>query len=197
METIKKLPVYKLRVSEDDSSPLIVDRIGLVDDPAIQLDWLMFNKKVQFTSDNERRIIMGPLMIAGMPIYRRNAEMGEHYVIFEKEEIYKIVQKFFRNKLTSNFNIMHGEGLKTEGVYMVASFFTDKAMGINAPEAFKDVSEGSWFCAVKVDDDVLWQEFIKTGQLKGFSIEGMFAYEKTGDAPQDTIEEIIEIVKGG
>lgn len=197
MDPNKKLPVYKLKISESDESPLVMDYIGLVDDPAIQLNWLQFEKKVRFASDNERRIVMGPLMIADLPIYRRDEERGEYYVVFTKDEIYKIVQKFFRNKLTSNFNIMHGQGLKTEGVYMVGSFFTDKAMGINAPEAFKDVSEGSWFAAVKIDDDVLWEEFIKTGQLKGFSIEGMFAYEQVGEEKPSVLDEIVEIVKGG
>lgn len=197
METIKKLPVYKLKVSKDDTSPLIMDYIGLVDDPAIQLNWLTFNNKTRFAANTERRLLMGPLMIADMPIYRRDEEHGEYYVIFDKEEIYKINEKFFRHKLISNFNIMHGEGLKTEGVYMVGCFFTDKAMGINPPDAFKDVSEGSLFIVVKVDDDVLWDEFIKTGHLKGFSIEGLFAYEKVSDTPQSELDEIVGMITGG
>lgn len=197
MDKDKKLPVYKLRVSADDDSPLVVDYIGMVDDPAIQLNWLTFDNKVKFTVDSERRLVMGALMVANMPIYRRDEKLGEYYVMFDKEEISKIVQKFFRNKMTSNFNIMHSSGMKADGVYLVSAFITDKQMGIHPPDAFKEVSEGSWFGVAKVDDQILWDEFIKTGKLKGFSIEGLFSYEKVSDTPQSTLEEIIEIVKTG
>lgn len=195
-EANKKLPVYKLRVSEDDDSPLVVDYIGLVDDPAIQLNWLTFDKKIKFSSDNQKRLIMGALMVADMPIYRRDEKMGEYYVVFEKEEIYKIVQKFFRNKLTSNFNIMH-EGANLDGVYLIESFIIDDSRGVKAPEAFKDLAQGSWLCTVKVDNDEIWERFIKTGELKGFSIEGLFSYEKIDQADETLLDEIIRIVKYG
>lgn len=195
MENIKKLPVYKLRVAASDDSPLVVDYIGLVDDPAIQLNWHRFDKKVQFTSDTDRRLIMGPLMVANMPIYRRDERFGEYYVVFDKDEIYKIVQKFFRQGFTSNFNIMHGAE-PVDGVYMIESFIIDSSRGVSAPEPFKDLSEGSWLCTVKVDNDELWTNFVKTGELKGFSIEGLFSYEHINDTDEAILQEIIDIVKG-
>ena len=193
----KQFPVYKLKISDDDNNPLIVDYIGLVDDPAIQMNWLQFEKKIKFAPDPERRLIMGALMIADMPIYRRDEKIGEHYVVFDKEEIYKIVQKFFRNKLTSNFNIMHSEANQVDDIYLIESIIVDESRGVKAPEAFKDISQGSWIATVKVDNDYVWQEFIKTGQLKAFSIEGLFAYEKVGDNSEKILDEIIEIVKHG
>lgn len=193
MKTIKKLPVYSLRVSDDDDSPLVVDYIGLVDDPAIELNWLTFDKRIKFSADDERRLIMGPLIIADMPIYRRDEKMGEYYVVFEKEEIYKIVQKFFRNRLTSNFNIMH-MGERVDGVYLIESFLIDDSRGVKAPQAFKDLPQGSWLCTVKVDNDEIWDGFIKTGELKGFSIEGLFSYEKVSQGDETLLEEIISIV---
>lgn len=195
MEKDKKLPVYKLRVSEKDANNLSVDFISLVDEPAILVDWQMFNKQVKFSADTDRRLIMGPLMIATMPIYRRDTERGEYYVVFDKDEIYKIVQKFFRNGLTSNFNIMHGDD-RADNIYLIESFIIDESRGVKAPEAFKDLPEGSWLATVKVDNDKVWQEFIKTGELKGFSIQGLFSYEKVSDTPQSTLEEIVEIVIG-
>jgi len=195
METIKKLPVYKLRISEEDNNNLVVDYIALVDDPAIQLNWLKFDSKARFAADKERQLVMGAFMVANMPIYRRDVQMGEYYVVFDKEEIYKIVQKFFRNNMTSNFNIMH-DGVKVDGVYMIESFIIDESRGVRAPEAFKDLSEGSWLGTVKIDNPDIWNAFINTGELKGFSIEGLFKYEQIGENDEAVLKEIIEIVKG-
>ena len=189
-----KLPVYKLKIKEDDNVKTSVEFIALVDDPAIQIDWQMFNRKIKFAADTERRLLMGPLMIANMPIYRRDDKMGEYYVIFDKEEIYKIVQKFFRNGFTSNFNLMHDK--EVSGIYLIESFIIDDTRGVKAPEAFKDLSQGSWLGTVKVDNDEIWNDFIKTGTLKGFSVEGIFGYERIDDAEETVLSEIADIVRG-
>ena len=111
-------------------------------------------------------------MIADLPIYRRDEKMGEFMVVFDKQTIEQIVQKFFKRKKTGNVNEMHETPL--EGVYMYESFITDKERGIVPPKGFKKVPDGSWFGSYKVDNDEVWNEFIKTGEFKGFSVEGMF-----------------------
>ena len=189
-----KLPVYKLKIKEDDDAKTSVEFIALVDDPAIQIDWQMFNRKIKFAAYTERRLLMGPLMIANMPIYRRDDKMGEYYVIFDKEEIYKIVQKFFRNGFTSNFNLMHDK--KVDDIYLIESFIIDDTRGVKAPEAFKDLSQGSWLGTVKVDNDEIWNDFIKTGEFKGFSVEGIFGYERVNNSEEAILKEIADIVRG-
>src|SRR3990167_7146881 len=106
---MKKLPVYKLKINEDKNSKLQVEYIALVDNPAIELTWIAFNKQQKFSADKERRIIMTPLMIANLPIYRRDEVRGEYYVVFEKETIMAIIEKFAIKKFQSNINIMHDE----------------------------------------------------------------------------------------
>lgn len=194
MDTGKKLPIYKLKINESDNSPLEVDYIALVDEPAILIDWQKFNKKIKFASDAERKLIMGPLMIADMPIYRRDEVRGEYYVLFDKQEILKVVEKFFRNGSTSNFNIMHDAQKQLDGVYLIESFIIDSSRGVQAPDAFKDLPQGSWLATVKVDNELVWQNFIKTGELKGFSVEGLFSYEQAGTSTQTVLEEIIGII---
>ena len=78
-----KLPIYKLKIKEDDDSPSAVEYVALVDQPAIELNWMAFNKQMRFSADPERRLIMGVLMVADMPIYRRDEKMGEFYVVFD------------------------------------------------------------------------------------------------------------------
>jgi hypothetical protein len=48
---------------------------------------------------------------------------------------------------------------------------------------------------IKVDNDVIWNDFIKTGLVKGFSIEGYFADKlKTPLSKVDEVED--EILAG-
>src|SRR3990172_85361 len=158
----KQLPVYKLHINENDNNDLQVNYVALVDTPAVELNWMAFDKKIRFAADNERRLIMGALMVANMPIYRKDETRGEYYVVFDKETIYQIIQKFFLKCFISNFNIMHDEGRTVEGVYIIESFIVDDTRGVSAPKAFEGISQGSWLATVKVDNDEVWNNYIKT-----------------------------------
>ena len=131
--------------------------------------------------DEEQRIVTGPLMIADLPIYRRD-EDGEYYVMFSAEEIKKIVQRFFKKGYQAKVNIEHSKPV--EDVFMFESYIVDREKGVMPPKGFEDIPDGSWFGSYKVDNDVIWDE-VKAGTFKGFSIEGMFKYQKT----QQTITE--------
>jgi hypothetical protein len=131
--------------------------------------------------DEEQRIVTGPLMIADLPIYRKD-EDGEYYVMFSAEEIKKIVQRFFKKGYQAKVNIEHSKPV--EDVFMFESYIVDREKGVMPPKGFEDIPDGSWFGSYKVDNDVIWDE-VKAGTFKGFSIEGMFKYQKT----QQTITE--------
>lgn len=187
----KNLPTYKMVVSDtDDESG--VDFVALVDDPAIQVDWLAFNNdELKFKATNlERRIITGPLMLADTKIYRRSKELGEYYVVFDAPTIEQIVQKFFKMQKTSNVNEMHETPIND--VYMFESFIVDSKRGILPPKQFKNITDGSWFGSYKVDNTDVWENFIKTGEFKGFSVEGMFGMDKLKMREDSTFIEFSE-----
>ena len=186
----RKLPIYNLVINDEDESG--VSYVALVDDPAIQRNWFAFSKQeFKFVADVERRIITGALMVADLPIYRSNASMGEFYVVFSAKEIEKCVQKFFKQGNTANVNMMHDADKQVKGVYMFESFIVDSARGIKAPEGFVGITEGSWIGSLKVDNDDVWNNYIKTGEFKGYSVEGMFEYEPQSVKKESAIEEII------
>jgi len=94
----KKLPVYNLEITSDFEDDVEVDVVSLVDRPAIERSFLMFQEHKEITQtfaiqSEEERIISGPLMLADTPIYR-NDDNGEYYVVFTKETIKKIAQRF-------------------------------------------------------------------------------------------------------
>ena len=139
----------------------------------------------------EERIISGPLMLADTPIYR-NDDNGEYYVVFTKETIKKIAQRFFKKGYQSNVNLMHDQGNLTDGLTMFESWIKDDKRGIKAMKGFEDVPDGSWFGSFKVDNDEVWR-MVKDGKVRGFSVEGQFNYRKTGDK---RIEQLWENVLG-
>lgn len=168
---------------EDDEE---VDFIALVEYPAIQKNFLAFKDQFQddlvpvnfnqFSIENpEQKIVTGPLMIADLPIYRRDAD-EEYYVTFSAAEIKKIVQRFFKKGYQSKVNVEHSTPV--DGVFMFESYIIDREKGIMPPKGFEEVSDGSWFGSFKVENEKIWEE-VKAGTFKGFSVEGLFRYEKT------------------
>jgi len=173
-----KLPIYQLEISDDLNDDVEVDFVALVDRPAIEKDFLMFKEaKTNFVIQSEdRRIVSGALMLADTPIYR-NDQNGEYYVTFTAPTIEKIAQKFFKKGYQSNVNLMHDEALAVEGVTMYESFIVDSSRGVMAMKGFEDAPEGSWFGSFKVENESVWNK-IKSGEFKGFSVEGIFNYKK-------------------
>jgi len=147
----------------------------------------------KFSADTEKRIISGPLMVADLPIYRRT-EDEEYYGVFQKEDIYNLRNKFFKQGKSNLVNEMHDSNKMIDGVYMIESFLIDEKRGINAPTGY-NLTDGSWFGSYKIDNDEVWNDFIKNGEFKGFSVEGIFNTVKIDEKPQNIIEDIINIIK--
>jgi hypothetical protein len=186
-------PLFELQISEDEDSALEVNYTALVGEPAIEKNFLAFNEQKQNFAivDNERRIISGPAMLPDYAMFRKaDGDLPDHKVYFKKETIYEVAQKFFAKGFNQNFNLMHNPELKVEGVSVFESFITDSERGIMPMKGFEDVPEGSWFMSAKVDNDEVWGK-IKSGEVKGFSVEGFFKYKK----PKMTEEAAFEKIK--
>jgi len=166
-----EVPVYKLTINEDDINSG-VDFVALVDSPAILRNFLAFSKHEKFIANEEKRVVTGPLMIPEIPIYRRD-EGGEFYVVFGRETIYQIAQKFMKELRNDKVNQMHQPDQKVQGVYMFESFIIDSKRGINTPKGFEHLPDGTWFGSYKIDNEEVWQQ-VKSGTFNGFSVEGFF-----------------------
>ena len=172
-----ELPIYMLDITDDMNDDSQVDFIALVDRPAIQKNWNAFNNTQKFEIVSEdRRIISGPIMLADTPIFRSDSNFGDYYVAFSKETIIKIAQKFFKKGFQSNVNLMHDSKQVFDGVTLFESFISDQDRGIMPMKGFEDAPWGSWFGSMIVDNDQAWQK-VKDGEIKGFSVEGLFNYK--------------------
>lgn len=184
----KNLPLYRIVVDPDEEETGMTC-ISLVDDPAIEVNFLAFNKheKLAFAvQDEAKRIVTGPAIINGMPIYRRSPEMGEYMVVFDEQTIDNIILKYSKFNMWNNVSLQHnGENL--DNVIMVEYFKKDSDKGI-VPKGFEDVADGSLFVSYKVLDDELWQQIVNGDDLNGFSIEVNADLEPTGETVDDGYE---------
>jgi hypothetical protein len=143
--------------------------------------------------DEEERIITGALMLADTPIYRNDGN-GEYYVVFSKDTIKKIAQKYFKKGYQNNVNLMHDSGQVMDGVTMFESWIVDEKRGVKPMKGFEDVNDGSWFGSFKVENDDVWN-MVKDGKIRGFSVEGIFNYSKPMSKEEKMMEDIISILK--
>jgi len=194
------LPIYELKINASLQDDSMVDYVALVDAPAIQKDFLAFNdellspKKDRFQIVSEdQHIISGALMVADQLIYRNNETFGEHYVKFSAQTIKEIAIKFAKKKFQNNVNLMHDTNQKVDGVTMFESFIVDKSRGIMPMKGFEDIADGSWFGSFYVENNDVW-ESIKSGEYKGFSVEGLFDYNAPITENQNTLNELSKLI---
>ena len=193
------MKIFELVIDENVEDESGVDYIALVDAPAISSNWMAFNeqKKVELkfkVRDEEKRIVSGYFMIADLPIARIDDEGKMFYVVFRKNTIEKIVNKFMKQGFNSNINLMHDSNAIAKGVYVIESLIVDSKRGVKAPEGFEKVPDGSWWGSMRVESNDVWQQ-VQSGEFKGFSVEGMFGQERDYELPEKVIQKIKEVIK--
>lgn len=180
VEKIKELGISK----HYDNNADVVKELGSIGSK--------FAMSFQVVNEDER-IISGPLMLADELIYRQNESFGEHYVKFSADTIRQIAIKFSKKKFQNHVNLMHDQNQKVDGVTMFESFIVDKKRGILPMKGFEDVADGSWFGSFYVENEKVWQS-IKSGEYKGFSVEGLFDYEEPISAEKEALQRIEKLL---
>lgn len=175
MKTLDGLPVRYYKIDEFDNITG-VEMISAVDYPAIEKNWKAFSSKtgaMKMTfADQDRQIVTGPAMIPDLPIYRADAD-GEYWGVFTSETIEQIVKKFNREKRTVNINYMHMDDSQISSAVIIEQWFiedpeNDKANALG----FTGLPKGTWMVSVHFADKAFWDKEVKTGNVRGFSIEG-------------------------
>ena len=165
-------------ILDDQQMASGIDAISIVEAPAIESNFIALKShEIKFAQvDAEKRILMGPVLIPDKPIYRKQmmgGEMQEFYVYFSKNTVCRASQMFLMKGNQGKATLEHDMAL--QGICMVESWIKedmekDKSAiyGMNDPI-------GTWMGYLKVTNDEIWNDYVKTGRVKGFSIEGYFA----------------------
>ena len=189
----------------DDNSELGIEAISVVENPAIEEDFIALkSQEIKLAEvDKEKRILMGALLVPNKPIYRRSGE-DEYYIYFSKDTVEKASQMYLMQGNQNNSTLEHQYELN--GLSLVESWIVEDKVHDKSVKYGMDLPIGTWMGSVKVNNDKVWNEFVKTGKVKGFSIEGYFAdkmerpkeeIEEELDEDQKLINQIIDIIENG
>ena len=189
----------------DENSELGIEAISVVENPAIEEDFIALkSQEIKLAEvDKEKRILMGALLVPNKPIYRRSGE-DEYYIYFSKDTVEKASQMYLMQGNQNNSTLEHQYELN--GLSLVESWIVEDKVHDKSVKYGMDLPIGTWMGSVKVNNDKVWNEFVKTGKVKGFSIEGYFAdkmerpkenIEEELDEDEKLIKQIIDILENG
>lgn len=178
MKTLNGLPVYKMTIDENDIVTG-VEYISLVDFPAIEVNWVSMNAKTLklYAASEDKQMLYGPAMIPDLPIYRADDKLGEYYVSFDASEIEKIFKKFNKEQRTLGINYMHQENSQVKSAVITEQWtIHDKNNDYSNTLGF-DLPVGTKMVGVFIEDKEFWEREVKSGNVRGFSIEGFLNLE--------------------
>ena len=185
---MKKKDEQKRKTKKDDKMKLVefvlnendadvgVFAISLVEDPAIEENFMYFSKSGKpqkfATLSDEKRIVMGAVMIPDMPILRVDAEGEKYNCFFSNDTIRRVEELYMINSKHQYATLGHERavnGVTTIETWIVEDSKIDKSAlhGFNYPV-------GTWVACMKIENEDVWSNYIKEGEVKGFSIEGYF-----------------------
>jgi hypothetical protein len=176
----------------DDSVYLGVNCISLVDQPAIEIDFVALKsepKKITQAAidEGDRQMLYGAVMLPEQLIYRVDGMGGEYYAKYSAETISKISQEYLKRNMHHNSNLQHE--IPITGCTVVESWIKegehDKSQnfGFNFPD-------GTWCIGMKIDNEEVWNA-VKQGDVKGFSLEGFFTELSDEYLAEQEIEKIM------
>lgn len=180
------MDVINLYIKPDLADSSGVSANSIVNSPATEEGFFAFNqelKKVRielaakagdFKPVGDQQILMGALMVPNIEIPR--AEGDKQYLVkFTPETIAQIVEKFAARNINTSINQMHSTPVDA---VMIQHFIINRDLGIMPPLGQDHLPNGTWFGIVKVNDKNVWDNFVKTGIYRGFSVEGYFYEEQ-------------------
>ena len=161
-----KLPLFDISLEDIEQG---MYKISLVDKPAIEENFIYFNevKKIEMFSNDEKKEVVGPIMIPNKEILRHSPDMGYYYVRFTQDTIRDIMYKYSKEGLFNAFGVNHA--YDTDDVVMLEVWMKESDNDKSKDYGY-DLPNGTVFVKAKIESDELFSS-IKSGEINGFSIE--------------------------
>lgn len=174
----KKLPIYAAQVGDKDGTGIYA--ISFVESPAVERNFVALAKKaapVKMNFNSHKQILTGVVLIPEQLIYRNDA-MGEYYIKYSAQDIEKIAAEMMRAGVALQ-STTHQHEKPLTGNYLVECWTVadpkrDKAVALGLGE----LPKGTLMASYKVADAKYWKDEVLTGNVKGFSLEGLFNFNE-------------------
>lgn len=172
-QEINNMKIIELLIDEDALFHGI-DAISIVDRPAIEEHFVALKEqeKVELAEiDKEKKILMGAALIPDKKIYRSDGE-DEYYIYFSQDTVRRASELFLIQGNQSKSTLEHQAELN--GLTVVESWIVEDEVHDKSRKYGLEMPVGTWMVSMKVNNDEVWDNYVKTGLVKGFSIEGYF-----------------------
>lgn len=200
------MDIIELVIDEESEEFSGIEAISVVSAPAIEEDFIALKNedKIRLAEvSKEKRLLMGAALIPDKPIYRKSGD-HEFYIYFSKDTVAKASQMFLKSGNQGQATMEHASE-KLDGMTVVESWIVESDLYDKSKKYGLDMPIGTWMVSMKVDNDEIWNNYVKKNKIKGFSIEGYFA-DKLSNRPKDKrkdtyseddklLKEIIDVLK--
>ena len=183
------MEIIELVIDEESEEFSGIEAISVVESPAIEEEFIALKKEDQVRLaevSKEKRLLMGAALIPDKPIYRKSDD-NEFYIYFSKETVVKASQMFLKSGNQGQATMEHATE-KLDGMTVVESWIVEDLVHDKSRKYGLDMPIGTWMVSMKVDNDEVWNNYVKKNKIKGFSIEGYFADKLS--RPKDKINDI-------
>lgn len=174
-----------------------VFKVSLVKNPAIETTLMKFSSEEKmYFSNEEKRVVYAPAMIPNKMIFRNNIQGEPANVFYTAETIEKLQQNYFRNKGNFSTNLDHADN-NIEGVFPFESWIVQNKEIDKSKDMGFEVPNGTWMMGHKIDNDSVWNDYIKTGKIDGLSIEASLLHKEQliNKVNMSKLDAVIEAIK--
>ena len=170
-----------------------IEAISVVSAPAIEENFLALKNEEQIRLaevSKEKRLLLGAALIPDKPIYRKNGEQ-EFYIFFSKDTVVKASQMYLKAGNQGQATMEHTEE-KLEGMTVVESWIIEDSVHDKSRKYGLDLPIGTWMVSMKIDNDDIWDNYVKQNKIVGFSIEGYFADRLNNKVKENKTDQLTE-----
>lgn len=174
-----------------------VFKVSLVKNPAVETTLMKFSSEEKmYFSNEEKRVVYAPAMIPNKMIFRNDIQGEPANVFYTAETIEKLQQNYFRNKGNFSTNLDHADN-NIEGVFPFESWIVQNKEIDKSKDMGFDVPNGTWMMGHKIDNESVWNDYIKTGKIDGLSIEASLLHKEQliNKVNMSKLDAVIEAIK--
>jgi hypothetical protein len=164
----------------NDEEGFGVFRISQVLEPAMESEFIAFSKDLKFVEitekpeetinfsiDEEKMRVVGAILIPNKKFYRKELD---GFAMFSKEAVEKARLTFKKNNNMFSVNVEHSE--KGAPAFLLEDWIVENTELDKSNSKWNlSFEEGTWIGVMQITDKTYWNDYIKSGKVKGFSIE--------------------------
>lgn len=153
--------------------------ISLVENPAMEGHFITLSEQeaeIHLKTINEdERLLIGLVLEPNKPVYR-NQDGEEFNIVFSEGTVKELSHGFYKGGFHQNSSLEHND--KINGVTFVESWIIEDSKNDKSSALGLSYPKGSWMATMKVDSQDVWDDYVKTGKVKGFSVDAMVSLKE-------------------